>query len=162
MEQRIGRIDRVNSLAEVSKNGRLRIGIPFLANDYEQFYYEKVLSRAKLFEVLMGRPDFEPVTDEEKYKEDGVTAEEVVADVDAVVTGSTPLLCVRQHALHQRNRQCIRVQLSCGESSIGMSADAVHICNFEPRSDDCKSLISKALVGSWLFSRRSSSSPPHH
>lgn len=92
LEQRIGRIDRVNSLAEVTKNGCVRIGIPFLANDYEQFQYEKVLSRAQLFEVLLGRPDFEPITDEEKYQDDGVTVEEVVADLGAVVTGAAPLL----------------------------------------------------------------------
>lgn len=92
LEQRIGRIDRVNSLAEVSKNGRVRIGIPFLENDYEEFQYKKVLSRAQLFEVLMGRPDFEPIVDEEKYKDDEATVEEVVADLEAVVTGSTPLM----------------------------------------------------------------------
>lgn len=82
----------MNSLAEVTKNGCVRIGIPFLANDYEQFQYEKVLSRAQLFEVLLGRPDFEPITDEEKYQDDGVTVEEVVADLGAVVTGAAPLL----------------------------------------------------------------------
>lgn len=50
------------------------------------------IGRAQLFEVLLGRPDFEPITDEEKYQDDGVTVEEVVADLGAVVTGAAPLL----------------------------------------------------------------------
>lgn len=92
LEQRIGRIDRVNSLAEVS-GGRVRIGIPFLANDYEQFQYEKVLSRAQLFEVLMGRPDFEPVTDEEEYDDESRgNVREADPDADVVSGAPIPLL----------------------------------------------------------------------
>lgn len=89
-EQRIGRIDRVNSLAEVSGE-RVKIGIPFLANDYEQYQYNKVLSRAQLFEVLMGRPDFESITDEEvSAEEEGSQVKEVDADADAVANMEAP------------------------------------------------------------------------
>lgn len=92
LEQRIGRVDRVNSLAEISR-GQVRIGIPFLANDYEQFQYQKVLSRAQLFEVLMGRPDFEPITDEEEADDqDGDLVREVNADADVAGAAPAPLL----------------------------------------------------------------------
>jgi len=54
---------------------------------------EKVLSRAQLFEVLMGRPDFEPVTDEEEYDdEDRGGVREVDADADATAAALAPLL----------------------------------------------------------------------
>jgi hypothetical protein len=77
LEQRIGRIDRVGRLGEGS-NGLVSVGIPFLAQSYEQFQYERVLSRARLFEVLLGKPEFD--VDEEVYdqQESGV-----VKDPDA-------------------------------------------------------------------------------
>ncbi|MES2978009.1 MAG: helicase-related protein [Pseudomonadota bacterium] len=68
LEQRIGRIDRVGRLGEGS-NGHVRVGIPFLAQSYEQFQYERVLSRARLFEVLLGKPDFDVDVNEEVYDE---------------------------------------------------------------------------------------------
>ena len=79
LEQRIGRIDRVGRLGEGS-NGLVRVGIPFLAQSYEQFQYERVLSRTRLFEVLLGKPDFDVDVDEEVYdqQESGV-----VRDPDA-------------------------------------------------------------------------------
>jgi superfamily II DNA or RNA helicase len=58
LEQRIGRVDRVDSLAENSKTTLIHIGIPFLAHNYEQFQYDVVLSRAQKFEILMGRPEY--------------------------------------------------------------------------------------------------------
>ncbi len=68
LEQRIGRIDRVGRLGE-STSGLVRIGIPFLAQSYDQFQYDRVLSRAKLFEVLLGTPEFDLNVDEEVYDE---------------------------------------------------------------------------------------------
>jgi superfamily II DNA or RNA helicase len=58
LEQRIGRVDRVGSLAENSKDTLIHIGIPFLAHNYEQFQYDLVHSRAQSFEILMGRPEY--------------------------------------------------------------------------------------------------------
>jgi predicted transcriptional regulator len=70
LEQRIGRLDRVNSLADPSRNIRIRIGIPYLANNYEQFQYDVVFSRAQTFEVLLGTPNFgDGDIDEEVYGE---------------------------------------------------------------------------------------------
>ena len=79
LEQRIGRIDRVGRLGEGS-NGLVRVGIPFIAQSYEQFQYERVLSRARLFEVLLGKPDFDVDVDEEVYDEQGSG---IVKDPDA-------------------------------------------------------------------------------
>ena len=74
LEQRIGRLDRVNSLADSSRP--LRIGIPFLANNYEKYQYDVVFSRAQKFDVLLGTPDFQAADiDEEVYSEsDGPAA----------------------------------------------------------------------------------------
>lgn len=68
LEQRIGRIDRVGRLGEGNK-GLVRVGIPFLAQGYEQFQYERVLSRARLFEVLLGKPEFDLPVEEEDFEE---------------------------------------------------------------------------------------------
>ncbi|MFZ3288017.1 MAG: helicase-related protein [Telluria sp.] len=70
LEQRIGRLDRVNSLADAARNVRLTVGIPFLANDYEKYQYDVVFSRAQKFEILLGTPDFQKASiDEELYGE---------------------------------------------------------------------------------------------
>lgn len=89
IEQRIGRLDRVNSLADPSRNVRIHIGIPFLANNYEKYQYDVVFSRAQKFEVLMGTPDFQTADiDEEEYAEDGMSATvRERDDVDPVVVG---------------------------------------------------------------------------
>lgn len=91
LEQRTGRVDRVGCLAEMEGPGSpIRIGVPFLASSYDQFQYDKLLSRAQLFEVLMGKPAFDVNVDEEDFAirsegdqsdvaeavpEDGVTTE---------------------------------------------------------------------------------------
>lgn len=70
LEQRIGRLDRVNSLADAARKVRLTVGIPFLANDYEKYQYDVVFSRAQKFEILLGTPDFQQASiDEERYDE---------------------------------------------------------------------------------------------
>ncbi|WP_288393263.1 helicase-related protein [uncultured Herbaspirillum sp.] len=74
LEQRIGRLDRVNSLADPKKNIHVRIGIPFLANDYEKYQYDKVFSRAQKFEVLLGRPDFGSSEIDEEVYDDGAVS----------------------------------------------------------------------------------------
>lgn len=71
LEQRNGRVDRVGSLAQMSDSLLINLGIPFLANNYEQYQYQKVYSRAQKFEVLLGKPEFEAADiDEEGYAED--------------------------------------------------------------------------------------------
>jgi len=81
LEQRIGRLDRVGRLGEAS-NDALYVGIPFLAHDYDQFQYEKVLSRAQLFEVLLGKPDFDLSTEEEAHDDTGDKVLEVDCEAD--------------------------------------------------------------------------------
>lgn len=53
LEQKIGRIDRIKCLAEKEK-GDNKIGIPFLANDYDELQYKILLSRAQMQEILFG------------------------------------------------------------------------------------------------------------
>lgn len=70
LEQRTGRIDRVGSLAERlyerdPARHRLDIGIPFLAYDYDDFQYRKLLARAQTFEILLGKPEFTLDVEEE-------------------------------------------------------------------------------------------------
>lgn len=91
LEQRIGRLDRVNSLADPSRNVRIHIGIPFLANNYEKYQYDVVFSRAQKFEVLLGTPDFHAAEiDEEEYMEGAVSATvRERDDADPVVLGGT-------------------------------------------------------------------------
>jgi predicted transcriptional regulator len=70
LEQRIGRLDRVNSLADASQGIHIHVGVPFLANNYEKYQYDVVFSRAQKFEVLLGTPDFAAGDiDEEVYEE---------------------------------------------------------------------------------------------
>lgn len=67
LEQRNGRVDRVGSLAQMSNDLLIHLGIPFLANNYEEYQYRKVYSRAQKFEVLLGKPEFERDDIEEEY-----------------------------------------------------------------------------------------------
>lgn len=70
LEQRIGRIDRVGSLAELLPDRFIQIGIPFLEHNYEKYQYDLLWARAQRFEILMGQPDFDlNVQDEEKLDE---------------------------------------------------------------------------------------------
>ena len=74
LEQRTGRVDRVGSLAEreyCREAFRLNIGVPFLAHNYEQFQYEKLLARAQKFEIILGKPEFVTDTDEVVVDEEG-------------------------------------------------------------------------------------------
>lgn len=64
LEQKTGRIDRVNSLAErlsSDKKGDIQhfinVGIPFLGNNYDQYQYDVLVERAQKFEVLFGDPE---------------------------------------------------------------------------------------------------------
>ncbi len=90
LEQRIGRIDRVGRVGEGSQ-GLVRVGVPFLAQSYDQFQYERVLGRAKLFEVLLGRPEFDLNVDEEVYG-DGDLGQVRDSDGDDPSGQSSPLL----------------------------------------------------------------------
>jgi superfamily II DNA or RNA helicase/predicted transcriptional regulator len=82
LEQRIGRLDRVNSLANPDKGVRINIGIPFLANNYEKYQYDVVFSRAQKFEVLLGTPDFDGLDIEEEVYGDGAGLESVRESCD--------------------------------------------------------------------------------
>lgn len=93
LEQRIGRLDRVNSLADPARGTRIHIGIPFLANNYEKYQYDVVFSRAQKFEVLLGTPDFNASgIDEEVYHDgEGVVRESEDANI-IPIDGSMPPL----------------------------------------------------------------------
>jgi superfamily II DNA/RNA helicase len=94
LEQRIGRIDRVGSLAEVSNpRVHVRVGIPFQEQSYERFQYNVLLSRAQRFEVLLGKPDFDinALDEEDVAVEDG-SVTELVVDADATTSQPPPCL----------------------------------------------------------------------
>lgn len=63
LEQKTGRIDRVNSLAErlnidtEKVEHFINVGIPFLGNNYDQYQYDVLVERAQKFEVLFGDPE---------------------------------------------------------------------------------------------------------
>jgi hypothetical protein len=80
IEQRIGRVDRVGSLAQMSEGLFINIGIPFLAHNYEKHQYQKVYSRAQKFEVLLGRPEYAAVDVEEEDFSD--ESQEKVIEID--------------------------------------------------------------------------------
>ena len=85
LEQRIGRIDRVGSLAE-RQDLQIYVGIPFLAHAYEKFQYEVLHARAQKFEVLMGRLEFpSDVPDEEEVDDEGSTRK--VLDAESAASG---------------------------------------------------------------------------
>jgi hypothetical protein len=98
LEQRIGRVDRVGSLAENSHGTLIQIGIPFLAHNYEQFQYDVVHTRAQRFEILMGRPEYSMEDlDEETFNEVG---DSVVREMqEAGDVGETQTLAALPEAL---------------------------------------------------------------
>ncbi|WP_430231265.1 helicase-related protein [Paraburkholderia tropica] len=82
LEQRIGRIDRVGSLAETSGQ-QVRIGIPFQEHSYERYQYSVLLARAQRFQVLLGKPDFDiHAIDEEATGTDEDEVKELLPDLD--------------------------------------------------------------------------------
>ena len=85
LEQRNGRIDRVASLSK-ARGCHVRIGVPFLEQSYERFQFDRLLSRAKLFQVLLGTLDFD-ATDVDQG-DDGETIRE--ADPEAAADRSNP------------------------------------------------------------------------
>lgn len=88
LEQRNGRIDRVGSLSETASRD-VRIGIPFLEVSYDRFQYATLLRRAQRFELLLGRPDFDPTAGEiEDGNDDHL--EEPEPDTEAVLGTSLP------------------------------------------------------------------------
>lgn len=109
IEQRIGRVDRVGSLAQMSDELFINIGIPFLAHNYEKHQYQKVYSRAQKFEVLLGSPEYaaedieeEDFSDESQEKvieiggADGVGGDAILAALpDALVIALKLDLSVR-------------------------------------------------------------------
>lgn len=90
LEQRNGRVDRVGSLAQMSDRLSINIGIPFLADNYEQYQYQKVYSRAQKFEVLLGQPEFD-VSDieEEDFRDEN--GEKILPHEPNVGGNDTPL-----------------------------------------------------------------------
>jgi superfamily II DNA or RNA helicase len=85
LEQRTGRIDRVNSLTE-RRNSRLAIGIPFLGNGYEQYQYDVLIERAHRFSVLMGDEVMKKVLEdsyaEQELESKASEAEDGMKDAD--------------------------------------------------------------------------------
>ena len=89
LEQRNGRIDRVASLSKAT-GCHVRIGMPFLEQSYERFQFDRLLSRAQLFQVLLGKLDFDP-TDIDQG-DDGETMQEPDAEAAADMSNPEPLL----------------------------------------------------------------------
>ncbi len=98
LEQRIGRVDRVGSLAEAiradqSGPGFVHVGVPFQQQSYERFQYSVLLARAQRFEVLLGKPDFALPLDEEAQDEhEQGRVREVVTDEDLTLETPSPSL----------------------------------------------------------------------
>lgn len=92
LEQRIGRIDRVGSLAEIEK-GLIRVGVPFQEQSYERFQHRVLLTRAQRFEVLLGRPDFDlSSVDEEVASGEDTSVVEIEEAKDATCAEPPPCL----------------------------------------------------------------------
>lgn len=88
-EQRNGRIDRVGSLSKAT-GCHVRIGVPFLEQSYERFQFDRLLSRAQLFQVLLGTLDFD-ATDVDQG-DDGEAMPEPDPDAAADMSPPAPLL----------------------------------------------------------------------
>lgn len=56
LEQRIGRLDRVGSYASEMKLP-VDVYVPFLADSYDEYQYDRVLQRAEIQELVFGRND---------------------------------------------------------------------------------------------------------
>lgn len=87
LEQRNGRIDRLNSLSKMT-GCNVRVGIPFLELGYERFQFSQLLSRAQLFQVLLGKLDFDKTDTEAEADSDDDTIPEL--DPDASADDGTP------------------------------------------------------------------------
>jgi len=97
LEQRNGRVDRVGSLAQASEGLFINIGIPFLANNYEQYQYQKVYSRAQKFEILLGKPEFDSCSiEEEVYNAEN---EEKIVESQIEVGNDDAILVPLPHAV---------------------------------------------------------------
>ena len=84
LEQRNGRIDRVNSLSKAT--GRhVRVGVPFLEQGYERFQFERLLSRAQLFQVLLGRLDFDATDVDRDSDADAIPEPDLDAVADELI-----------------------------------------------------------------------------
>ncbi|RKR43448.1 helicase-related protein [Paraburkholderia sp. BL17N1] len=99
LEQRIGRVDRVGSLAEASRTdqpgtGLVQVGIPFQQQSYERFQYSVLLARAQRFEVLLGKPDFavDALDEEELNEKEQGGVLEAVTDQDLTIETPPPCL----------------------------------------------------------------------
>jgi hypothetical protein len=81
LEQRTGRIDRVGSLAERADPAlglKMNIGIPFLANDYDEFNYRMLVAREQKQQVLLGAPEFAVSSIEEEIIDENNDQSKVV------------------------------------------------------------------------------------
>jgi hypothetical protein len=60
----------------------MNIGIPFLANDYDEFNYRMLVARAQKQQVLLGAPEFAVSSmEEEKIDENNDQSEVVEIDI---------------------------------------------------------------------------------
>jgi superfamily II DNA or RNA helicase len=92
LEQRIGRIDRVGSLSEVTGQ-KVRVGVPFQEQSYERFQHRVLLSRSQRFEILLGKPEFDvDAADEERLVKDNGTLHEVDGMQDLSLAEPPPCL----------------------------------------------------------------------
>lgn len=94
LEQRIGRVDRVGSLAEVNSR-QVRIGLPFQQHTYERWQHDVLLGRAQRFQVLLGKPDFDPAAiEEEDFESENGCVIEPGNQSDTSDAGAIPALPV--------------------------------------------------------------------
>jgi|LNFM01.1.fsa_nt_gb hypothetical protein len=89
LEQRNGRIDRVASLSKAT-GCHVRIGVPFLEQSYERFQFDRLLSRAQLFQVLLCTLDFDATDVDQDNDEE--TMPEPDPDAAADMSDLEPLL----------------------------------------------------------------------
>lgn len=118
LEQRIGRLDRVNSLADPDRDIRIHIGIPFLANNYEKYQYDVVFSRAQKFEVLLGTPDFDASDIDEEVYQDGALSGTIRESDDAAESQGAGVMA----ALPETLVQFLKIDLTVAKQGLPIAA----------------------------------------
>ena len=86
LEQRIGRVDRRGSLAEVLGK-KVLVYVPFLADSYEAFQLERVLERTALQELYFGRNEMLEEDREDKDAQENASPSKPLADIGPLIQG---------------------------------------------------------------------------
>ena len=86
LEQRIGRVDRRGSLAEVLGK-KVLVYVPFLADSYEAFQFERVLERTALQELYFGRSEMLAEDSKDKDTQEETSPSKPLADISPLIQG---------------------------------------------------------------------------